>query len=153
MTNAPFRLLFVCSGNICRSPMGEGLARHWAAEHGVSIEVKSAGTLELVDRAAAPKAVAVCREIGIDIADHRSQPLTADLIAWADCVAVMETAHSVRVFELCPQTPTETVVLMGPLVGKPEIADPIGAWTKGPFRTARDEIRVGIRRILEPLLS
>ena len=133
--------------------MAEGLAHQWARENGVRIQVQSAGTLKLVDRAAAPKAVAVCQESGIDISDHRSQPLTEALIRWADCVAVMETAHSVQVFELCPDLPSEAVILMGPLVGQPEIKDPIGAWTRGPFRIARDQIRAGVERFLAPLLD
>lgn len=133
--------------------MAEGLAQHWARENGVRIEVQSAGTLKLVDRAAAPKAVAVCQESGIDISDHCSQPLTEALIRWADCIAVMETAHSVQVFELCPDVPSEAVVLMGPLVGQPEIRDPIGAWTRGPFRTALKQIQAGVDRILTPLLD
>ena len=58
------KVLFVCSGNICRSPMAHGMMVQWADLAGVPVEDQSAGTLGLVDRAAAPKAVAACREIG-----------------------------------------------------------------------------------------
>ena len=142
-------LLFVCSGNVCRSPMAEAMAMEWAPVHGADVEVRSAGTLKLVDRAAAPKAVAVCREIGVDCSRHRSQPLTAELIHWADVVAVMELQHAIEVRTLVPSLPEDTIVNMAAFVGMSEIADPIGAWTKRPFRKVRDQLRTGVQALLE----
>ena len=145
----PTHLLFVCSGNVCRSPMAEAMALEWAPVHGADVLVRSAGTLKLVDHAAAPKAVAVCREIGVDCSRHRSQPLTAALIEWADVVAVMELQHAIDVRKLVANLPEEKIVNMGAYVGLPEIADPIGSWTKRPFRKVRDQLRTGVQALLE----
>ncbi|MEQ1570821.1 MAG: low molecular weight phosphotyrosine protein phosphatase [Myxococcota bacterium] len=142
------RLLFVCSGNICRSPMAAALADRRMLALGRDVEVRSAGTLGLVDRPAEPRAVAVCREIGLDLTEHRSRPLTAELVRWADRIFVMEDDHARAVRELVPELREDAVVALGPLVGKAEIADPISSLFKGPYRTARDEIDAALQRAL-----
>jgi protein-tyrosine-phosphatase len=146
------RLLFVCSGNICRSPMAAGLADRVAMELGLEVEIRSAGTLGIVDRPADPKMVAVAREIGIDLRDHRSQGLTAELVGWADRVLVMELEHAEAVTAL-HEGAVPKIVQLGPLVGQPHIADPIGSWFKARFRRARDELSVAVRRVLENEVS
>ncbi len=146
------RLLFVCSGNICRSPMAAGLADRVAMELGLEVEIRSAGTLGIVDRPADPKMVAVAREIGIDLRDHRSQGLTAELVGWADRVLVMELEHAEAVTVL-HEGAVPKIVQLGPLVGQPHIADPIGSWFKARFRRARDELSVAVRRVLENEVS
>lgn len=141
-------LLFVCSGNLCRSPMAAAIAELVALELGLDAEIRSAGTLGIVDRPAEPRAVAVCREIGIEIGAHRSQGITAELIGWADTIYVMEDIHALKIRELVPDV-GEIVVQLGPLAGRPFIDDPLGSWFKGPYRTTRDDLRTAIRRALE----
>ena len=68
----PHRLLFVCTANICRSPMAEGLARDYARRRQWPVEVRSGGVMGLIGKPAASNAVAVMREIGIDISNHQS---------------------------------------------------------------------------------
>lgn len=131
------KLLFVCSGNLCRSPMAERLAVRLGDDLGIPVEARSASALGLRDQPAEPGAVRVCREVGIDLSDHRAQPLTEDLLRWADRVLVMEIAHAVAVRERAPWLGDDDVVLMGPLVGRQEIADPIGGWTFQFRRTRR----------------
>lgn len=133
------KLLFVCSGNLFRSPMAERIAEAVGDRYGVSIEARSAGTLGLVDRPADPKAVVVCREIGLDLSDHRSQGLSEALVAWADRIVVMELAHAVHLRTYFPDV-GERVVQLGPFVGLSEIPDPVRGWT---FQVRR------VRRLLE----
>lgn len=147
----PIRLLMVCSGNICRSPMAAGLGRALAEPLGLDVEVASAGTLGIVGQPADPKATAVCREIGIDVSGHVSQGVTPELLAWADHVLVMELEHAVFVRSLAPDLGEDKVVLLGSLTGSGDIADPIGSWFKGPFRAARDEIRKALVAFLTRL--
>ncbi len=135
----PTRLLFVCSGNICRSPMAEGIARIYAALRGRDVEVASAGTLGLVDHPAEPKAVAVCREIDVDISSHRSQGLSPELVAWAHWILVMEYHHSTHLAEHYPKSEDKRV-LLGNYGGIGEIADPMGGW-RFRFRRSREQIR------------
>jgi len=129
------------------------MAHTWAPSFGVEVEVQSAGTLQLVDQPAAAKAIAVCAEVAVDLSAHRSQGLTTELIHWADKIYVMEPLHAHRILELSPEPSHDKVVSMGAFVGKAEINDPIGSWTKRPFRIARDEISVGVKRILTELIA
>jgi protein-tyrosine phosphatase len=148
MTDRPLRLLMVCTGNICRSPMALGLADQIALEKSRDVEIRSAGTAGLIDLPPEPHAITVCRERGIDIRDHRSRPLTADLVAWADRILVMEWAHADAVSTLDPSA-VDKVVHLGPLVGFAEIADPYGSWFVGTYRQTRDLLESAIRRVLD----
>jgi len=72
------KVLFVCAGNICRSPFAEGLARRLAAERGLDVEFASAGEIALDGDRCPPDAVAVAREYGVDLSSHRARRLTKD---------------------------------------------------------------------------
>jgi protein-tyrosine-phosphatase len=152
-SDAPIHLLFVCSGNQCRSPMAAGIAAQLALELGldVDLEIRSAGTLGIEGAPAHPHAVAVCREIGVDISAHRSRGLTAALVRQADWIYVMEEHHGVAARTLVPEL-GENVIALGPLAGKPWIDDPIGSWFRGPFRATRDELATGLRLALPVLV-
>ncbi len=80
----------------------------------------------------------MCREIAVDIADHRSQGITDELLAWADHVLVMELAHARYVRENHDLGDRDVLVL-GTFGGLYEIADPVGAWTF-TFRRIRRQI-------------
>lgn len=139
MNPRPWRVVFVCTGNLCRSPMAEGLARDWGLRNRVALEVKSAGTMGIERRPADPKAVAVCAEVGVGIADHRSQGLSDALVDWADYLLVMEVAHAHQIRDRYPQAENR-VVLLGSFVGQMDIPDPIGGWTY-QFRRSRNQIQ------------
>lgn len=87
------RILFVCTGNTCRSPMAEALLRKKAEDRGLSLEVKSAGVSALPGITASSPAVEVLKEKGIDHRHHRSQPVTKELLLWADVVLTMTRSH------------------------------------------------------------
>jgi protein-tyrosine phosphatase len=82
-------VLMLCTGNICRSPMAEGLLRARFAAMGRG-QVESAGIAALVDQPADPLAVELLAARGIDISGHRARQLTPELLASADVVFVME---------------------------------------------------------------
>jgi protein-tyrosine phosphatase len=139
MESRPVRLLFVCSGNLCRSPMAEYLAREGSSAAGVEVEARSAGTLGLVDRAPPPNALAVMREKGISMDAHRSQPLSTDLVEWADHILVMTLEHAEWVHQRFPEAGNK-VKLLGPYgAHSQEIDDPMG-WWRPTFRKVRDQI-------------
>ena len=91
-------VLIVCVGNICRSPMGEGLARQMFP----GARVASAGLSALVGRPADPIAVEIVRERGIDISAHRAQPLTETLVRDFELVLTMESWQTDDVERLAP---------------------------------------------------
>jgi protein-tyrosine phosphatase len=115
------RVLMVCSGNICRSPMAEGLLRTRFARLGAGT-VTSAGIHALVGRPADPLAVGLLAERGVDISAHRARQLTPDLLAASDLVLVMEDAHR-RAIEGLSRASRGRVHLLGRF-GAFEIPDP-----------------------------
>lgn len=145
----PLRLLFICHGNICRSPMAEAIAEAHGDTIGLPVEARSAGILGLVDRPADPKAVAVCREIGLDLRDHRSQPITPELLAWADHVLTMDASQAAHLREHY-EVPGDKVLLLGAFGGYPAIDDPMGGWTF-TFRRCRRRIEASVHALLRRL--
>lgn len=90
----PLCVLFVCSGNTCRSPLAEVLARKIARDLGFSqLECRSAGTSTVEGFPASEGSKrAACRH-GLDLEDHGSTPLSPELVEWADLVLAMASGH------------------------------------------------------------
>ncbi len=89
-----YHILFVCSGNACRSPMAEGLLKKKLYPDFLKkVKIESAGTLGLVGSPATPMAIQVAQEKGVDISSHQSKALTKELVASADLIIVMANHH------------------------------------------------------------
>jgi protein-tyrosine-phosphatase len=117
--------------------MRSRMPRSWLA----AVEVSSAGTASRDGMPAAPGAVAVLAERGIDLSRHRAQSLTAEMIEASDIIVVMENAHRDEIEELAPGA-AQRVIIFGELEpgrGDPEVADPIGG-DEGVYRGTRDEL-------------
>ncbi|HEX4350046.1 MAG TPA: hypothetical protein VH251_06655 [Verrucomicrobiae bacterium] len=95
-------ILFLCTGNVCRSPMAEGLFRHAVKGRG-DFRVLSAGLGALDGQPPTHFSVLAMREIGLDIAHQRSQALTAELVGAADYIFGMTNSHVDTVALLYPQ--------------------------------------------------
>ncbi len=149
MSHAPWNLLFICTGNICRSPMAEGLARHYGHQRGIPLVASSGSTLGLLDRPAHKHAVKVMAEAGMDIRDHKSQPITGEMVDAADHILVMEIQHAAKLRERFPQADGK-IMLLGTFGGGVEIADPLGGWRRR-FRKSRDEIRHCVETFVDRL--
>lgn len=103
------RICFVCTGNVCRSPMAEGLARIHPGLAGV--ELASAGTWAAEGLPATPEAVAAAAAYGADICGHRARALSAAQVAAADLVVVMTSVHRAEVEALAPSHAFKVVLL------------------------------------------
>ncbi|MBO9130076.1 low molecular weight protein arginine phosphatase [Bacillus sp. 165] len=87
------RILFVCTGNTCRSPMAEAALRHYGKE---AFEVQSAGVFASAGSNASSHAIRALEERGISI-NHQSQQVTEELISWADAVLTMTANHKAAI--------------------------------------------------------
>jgi len=135
----PVRVLVVCTANICRSPMAEGLVRVGAAARGRAVELRSGGILGIEGRPADPLAVRVMGEVGVDISAHRSKGISDDDLVWADHILVMELQHQAALRERLPAAEGK-ILQLGPLGGSTEVPDPVGGW-RWRFRRSRDLLR------------
>ena len=95
-----FRLLFVCSGNTCRSPLAVALAERELGRLGWQVEVRSGGVSALSGAPASEGSLRAGRRHGLDLTKHTSRPVDSALLDWADLVLVMSPGHLVRLAEL-----------------------------------------------------
>jgi glycine hydroxymethyltransferase len=143
-------VLFVCTGNVCRSPMAEGLFRHTV--RGRDFKVMSAGVGAVDGQPASDHAVRALREIGIDITRHRSQHLTAELVNHADYIFGMTHSHVDAIMLLYPQAAERTFLLREfdetLDAYENDISDPIGG-SYEVYCNCRDQIEQGIASMLK----
>lgn len=147
-----YNLLFVCTGNTCRSPMAAGIARAAVAERGWShVAVRSAGVAAGAGAPAADAAVLVGAEHGVDLGDHRSQPLTPELVEWADAIVGMSDWHVARVAALggAGRASLATEFLEGDDAGT-EVPDPVGMDTD-TYRATWDVLMRVVDGVLDRL--
>jgi len=123
------QILFVCSGNTCRSPMAAALLRRALDQHGPDgMTVGSAGTGAVAGTPASEGAYLVALEAGLDLSAHRARPLTADLVRQADLILAMSRSHLRRVAELGGEAKSFLLSEFGGDGRLPaEIPDPYGA--------------------------
>src|SRR4051812_7332120 len=143
-------VLFVCTGNVCRSPMAEGIFRHAVQGRG-DFRVLSAGLGAVDGHAPSPYAVQAVRELGIDISSQRSRMLTPELVAQSDFIFGMTHNHIDSVMLLYPQAAEKTFLLREfddtlDFFEK-DISDPIGG-SYDIYLDCRDQIEQGIASLL-----
>src|SRR5438105_127390 len=143
-------VLFVCTGNVCRSPMAEGILRQAVQGRG-DYRVMSAGLGAMEGQPPSPYAVQAVKELGIDISNQRSRMLTPDLVQQADYIFGMTHSHIDTVMLLYPQAAEKTFLLREfdetlDLFEK-DISDPIGG-SYGVYLDCRDQIEQGIASLL-----
>lgn len=89
----PFRILVICTGNTCRSPIAAASLAHELRSEGDRVRVESAGTRAEEGWPAAPHMIELAAKEGIDLGRHRSRALTRDLVHAADLILAMEEHH------------------------------------------------------------
>ncbi|MCI3921427.1 low molecular weight protein arginine phosphatase [Paenibacillus sp. TRM 82003] len=106
------RILLVCTGNTCRSPMAEALFRSAAQKRGIPVEVKSAGVSALSGQPMAKHAQEVLHSRGVDGgAAFRSSEATREKVEWADLVLTMTAHHKRHLLEQFPEAVEKTFAL------------------------------------------
>jgi protein-tyrosine-phosphatase len=123
-----FNILFVCTGNTCRSPLAEGIARAELARRGWQhVHAASAGVAARPGDGASEFAVSVAARHGVPLDAHRSQPLTRERVEWADLILAMGASHLSSVQRLGG---AEKVLTLGDFVSGADegysVRDPFG---------------------------
>lgn len=116
------RILVLCTGNICRSPMAEVLLRQRLRTLDRTVEVQSAGVGALRDHPADSPAQARMRARGLDLSTHRARQVTPELARWADIILVMESKQRDAMLDIAPASRGKTY-LLGHWIGQ-EVPDP-----------------------------
>ena len=147
-------IVFICTGNICRSPMAEGLLRHKSKKSGRhGLLVSSMGTHAQYGLQATEYAQKVCEAGGFDISSHEARYLMGDELEKADLIFCMEPIHVKFVGTFFPRT-RKKIFLLGAwpekTTRKSAIQDPMGG-SYEKYQQVFDLIKLHIERIL-PLL-
>jgi len=151
-------VLFVCTGNTCRSAMAEEMAEDIGDASTMSFKFKSAGTFACAGDPATDEAIEVMDEIELDIEKHKSTQFDKELAQWADIIFAMEAKHIEEMEAMAPEEEAKMHTLLGYATGKEgypgeegyDIIDPF----KDPiedYRETRDQLREAIGIVIKKL--
>lgn len=136
------KLIFVCTGNTCRSPMALGIFKSMVQKEGLSgIYCDSAGTFASKGEPAAENAVKVCKEIGVDISEHRSKSINDVSDFGSFDMYIVMNHNQQRALEMLSVGSNKIHVLAG------GVPDPFG-FGEDVYRQTRDSIMDGIKELL-----
>jgi len=146
-------ILFVCTGNSCRSPMAAGFLKEML-EGKEGVRIDSCGTIFSFFSGPTPQAIKIMKEYGIDISSHKTKSLSKDFIDEADLILVMEKKHRERVRKLNPEAKEKTFLLKEFVDDKEnlEIRDPIGL-SDEVYKKVAEEIKSALGKVLPKILE
>ena len=143
-------ILFVCTGNICRSPMAEGLFRQMVADR-KDVQVASAGVNASYGQPPSAYAVEALADLGIDISGQRSQPITGQLVEEADLIFTMTRGHLEMLEAYFPEAADKAFLVRefdpAAHAGDLDVPDPIGQSRAVYFR-CRDALKKTLPSLL-----
>ena len=149
------KVLFVCTGNTCRSPMAEGYFNYLCRQTGTEwLSADSAGIYADRGSAPTPQAIETMKRLGIDISGHRSAALDASLVRNADRIVAMTGPHKTNAAALFPEAAGKITILSfyGRNDRHRDIADPFGG-TLNDYQTCFGEMKTPLETLFRELLA
>ena len=142
------KLMFVCYGNICRSPLAEAVAKpqldNW--------DITSTGLFEKSNRATPERIVELAREFGVDLNDHRSRSVTSEMITSANIIVIMDSKNYDEILSRFPLA-TRKILFLGMMINHfrgHTIPDPFNLCDSGVRKSSRQVIE-GVNRLVRLL--
>ncbi|WP_202707393.1 low molecular weight protein arginine phosphatase [Sporosalibacterium faouarense] len=150
-------ILFVCTGNTCRSSMAEALFKDMISEVDNDlgdVKVHSAGVFAVEGQGASPQAVEVMEARGIELSDHKSKMITKELIKQTDLILTMTLRHKNLVLDIDSEAKNKVYTLKEYAYsgdeGLLDITDPFGQTVERYEETAK-EIKEALKKVLDKL--
>jgi protein-tyrosine-phosphatase len=147
------RILFVCTANICRSPMAEAIFNALVSDAGAPYEARSAGVAALVGKPLTPHARAVLEEAGVPVGRHRARQVDRAMLEEADLVLAMTPEHVAALHRLAGEPSEKIGTLPSYAKGVPDAegtADPYGM-PISTYRASEREIFGYVDRVVRML--
>lgn len=144
-------ILFICTGNTCRSPMAEGYLRNLVERSGEkNIAVLSAGLMAMPGQPASPYSIEILKEQGIDIESHRSRNVERSFVEASTWVLTMTESHKQMLIHQFPEF-TDKIKTLSEFIGESgEIQDPFGG-TKEDYQKASEDIHKRVEKAWEKI--
>jgi L-threonylcarbamoyladenylate synthase len=147
-------ILFVCTGNSCRSVMAEYLLKDCFKDNKTNLEISSAGTSVFLRAGASKDTLSVLREDGIEAIEHASQPINTILLKQADLIFVMTAGHRQQVLERVPSVEKRIYLLKefanipSDMSGHMDIPDPMGR-DYAAYKECKAVIKQAVQKIVD----
>lgn len=148
------QLLFVCSGNTCRSPMAEAVFKVLAGAHGITgLTVRSAGTGAVSGAPASYHACEAVKDIGGDLSKFGSTPLSSELVDTSDLIVVMTSGHRSELIRRYPNAAGKVHLLLEYAGdGGADVVDPFGG-SLDLYRFTLSAMMPALNKLAEKILN